>query len=266
MLRSIKEMTGYTIEATDGHIGKVRDFLFNEWHWAIRYMVVDTGHWIPGSKVLVSPISLSSPAWNTKTFPVDLTMDQIEAQPKLDKHAPVSRQHEVLLTNHYKLPYYWSRSIMWDSTSMCGAALFATGELKDVAQKEIELEVAELKGDVLRSTNEVMRYTIHATNGDIGHVVDVIVDDQTWALRYFVVDTSTSIWLPDRKVLLSSKWIQYISWADRRVTIDHTLEQVKDSPHYNSSEPVNEVYDDVVPVPVHYTTRRHDHYSQQEIY
>ena len=103
-MRSTKELMGYRLQATDGEIGRCRDFLFDDEQWAIRYMVADTGKWIPDRKVLISPLSLGEPDWSSKRFPVHLTKAQIEAAPSINEDQPVSRQHEVMVLRHYGYP------------------------------------------------------------------------------------------------------------------------------------------------------------------
>jgi hypothetical protein len=88
----------------------------------------------------------------------------------------------------------------------------------------------------LRSTRRVTGYHIHATDGEIGHVEDFIVDDENWALRYLVVDTGH--WLPGRQVLISPQWIKGVNWADSCVYMDRSREAVKNSPKIDSSESV----------------------------
>ena len=73
MLRSLKILLGDTVVANDGDIGKVHDFYFHDDTWIIRYLVVDTGHWLPGRKVLITPSALGKPDWDALTFPVALT-------------------------------------------------------------------------------------------------------------------------------------------------------------------------------------------------
>lgn len=111
MLRSVKSLYNYVLSAEDGMIGRSKDFLFDERMWTVRYMVADTNKWLPGKKVLISPIALGTPDWNSRVFPVRLTKEQIEKAPLLDSDAPVSRQHEVKWNQHYGLHYYWAGTL-----------------------------------------------------------------------------------------------------------------------------------------------------------
>jgi len=90
MLRSSKEMKNYTLQAKDGKIGRCKDFLFDDQFWTVRYMVANTGKWLPGRKVLISPISLEKPDWVSMRLPVRLTKEQIEVLKKKRQAADVT--------------------------------------------------------------------------------------------------------------------------------------------------------------------------------
>src|SRR5205809_6020840 len=107
MLRSASEWDGYSIQATDGEIGHVAEFLFDDEKWTIRYLVVDTGGWLPGRRVLISPIALGETDWPGHRLHVKLTRQQVEESPVIDTDKPVSRQHEVSYYQYYRWPYYW---------------------------------------------------------------------------------------------------------------------------------------------------------------
>jgi uncharacterized protein YrrD len=234
MLRSIKSLEGYKIQATDGALGKVNEFYFDDETWTIRYLVVDTGTWLSGRKVLISPLcTMDTPDWKLQRFPVNLTKDQVKESPDIDVDKPVSRQHQIDLHKYYGWPVYWPL------VTPTGVPLVTP--LPSQIEKE-KAAATEEKGDPhLRSTEEVTGYTIHATDGEIGHVKDFIADDKSWVIRYMVVDTGH--WLPGRKVLIAPAWITKISWSDDRVNVDLSRESVKDSPRYDPSAPINQEYE-----------------------
>ena len=234
MLRSSKEITGYPITARDGDIGRCKDFLFDDVNWTIRYMVADTGKWIPGRKVLISPISLQKPDWSSKRMPVELTRKQVEDAPALQADEPVSRQYETELLQYYNYPYYW-----------VGEGLWGVAPTPGVLAKHIEEQSpgsTEPTGDPhLRSVKEVTGYHIAATDGEIGHVEEFVVDDESWKIRYVVVDTRN--WLPGRKVIVSPAWVDAVDWADEQLEVGLTREQVKESPPFDPNLPVNRDYE-----------------------
>ncbi len=234
MLRSAKEIDGYVLKAQDGEIGRCKDFLFDDEFWTVRYMVADTGKWLPGRIVLISPISLDEPDWATKLFPVRLKKNQIEGAPALDEAKPVSRQHEVEYHMYYGWPYYWGGVGTW------GAAAYPRPLYDEKIQEDKPTEAIP-EDKHLRSVDEVTGYHIQATDDEIGHVENFIIDDETWIIRYMVVDTRN--WLPGKKVLVSPDWIESIDWAANKVNIDLTRQQVKDSPEYDPTALVNQEYE-----------------------
>jgi hypothetical protein len=236
MLRSVKEVLGYVLNAEDGNIGRCKDFVFDDRAWTIRYMVADTGRWLPGRKVLVSPISLGEPDWNSRLFPVRLTKKQIEEAPGLEEDAPVSRQYEMLWNRYFGWQHYWAGAGVWGVADN-PSALYIEEEVREEAKEEF----AEADRH-LRSVKEVTGYHIQATDGEIGHVEDFILDDETWTLRYMVVDTRN--WLPGRKVLLNPVWIDSVDWVKAKVVVDLDREHVKRSPDYDPSVPVNREYEE----------------------
>ena len=230
MLHNVKELYNYVLEAEDGEIGRCKDFLFDDSFWTIRYMVADTGNWLPGQKVLISPVSLGKPDWDSNLFPVWLTKKQIKDAPGLDEHLPVSRQYEIKSNKYYKWPYYWSEH----ETESKGSLPYPLSMEKRLADRKNKIETGDSH---LRSTIEVAGYYIHAEDGEIGHVEDFIVNDKDWSIRHMVLDTRN--WLPGRKVLVTQASIESVDWGEKKVSISLTREQVKNSPEYDPSALVN---------------------------
>ncbi len=213
MLRSVRSLRGFTIRANDGHIGKVHTLLFDAHTWAIRYLVVDTGSWLPGRKVLIAATSLGRPRWLERVFPVALTREQVRNAPEIDADKPVSRQREIELHAYYDWIPYWGLGSDW-----VGAVPVPTP-----AEREA-LETAARGDPNLHSAREVIGYRIHAQDGPIGHLEDFIVTDGDWVIRYLVADTRN--WLPGRHVLLSPRWVRQMSWEQREVWIEVSRQKV----------------------------------------
>lgn len=226
---------GYLLRAKDGKIGRCKDFFYDDETWTIRYMVADTGKWLPGRKVVISPISLGKPDWDSKLFPVHLSKQQIEESPELDENAPVSRQYEIKHHEYFGWPSYWGGVDVWGMYAYPGF-LYAEKN-KEVVETDTE------NGDPhLRSAREVTGYHIQAVDGDIGHVEDFIVHDLSWRILYMVVDTRN--WLPGgRKILVSPPWTESIDWVERKVKLNLSMEQIKEGPEYDPSAPVNREYE-----------------------
>jgi uncharacterized protein YrrD len=239
MKRKIKSLIGYTIQATDGEIGKVKEFYFDDRTWTIRYLIVETGSWLFGRKILLSPQSLLTPDWEQHTFPVNLTMAQIKDSPKIDTDKPISRQHEMDLYGYYPWGnYYWGSGMGVGSMGMS----YATSINQEV-QKEVDKSVADKSDEDthLRSTDEVIDYNIKATDGKIGNVEDFIINDKTWVIDFIEVDTGD--WFPGKKVLVSPQWIKEIKWKTSSVIVNASEDQVKNSPEYVPSEELSDSYE-----------------------
>ena len=234
MLRNIKALRGYSIRARDGDIGKVHEFYFDDGSWTIRYLVVNTGSWLAGRRVLLSPVALGPPDQEARVVPVDLTREQVEHSPDIDADRPVSRQQEGRLHQYYGWTGYWTLSPM-------GTAFF--NPQQTMALAESGEEGAETEGDPhLRSTREVIGYHIQARDGEIGHVADFIAEDESWIIRYMVVDTRN--WLPGRKVLIAPRWIDSMDWCKARVHVGLDCARIESSPEFDPSEPVARPYEE----------------------
>jgi hypothetical protein len=234
MLRSINELQNYVLEATDGDIGRCKDFLFDDVQWNIRYMVADTRKWLPGRKVLISLQSLQKPDWLWKQFPVNLSTQRIKASPPLETNEPISQQYESRWAEYYQLPQYWL------GFGELGAIYNPMVPSAEEQESQLKKNKTFAAGQ-LRSAQEVAGYHIQATDGEIGHVEDFYVDDQVWTLNYIVVDTRNL--LPGRKVLVSPQWASAVSWSERKVFFELSKEKIENSPQYNPAEPPNREYE-----------------------
>ncbi len=231
MLRSLREILGYDIQATDDGLGDVDDFLFDDHTWTVRYVVIDTGHWLPGRLVLVSPVEMDRLEWDQQEMHLKLSKQQIEEAPSLDTDLPVSRQHEMELVQYYGWVPYWAPMGGVPAPAPTAAPAAAEGKPRE-----------KRKGDPnLRSAKEVIGYHIQARDGEIGHVEDFIADTDSWTIRYMAIDTRN--WLPGRKVLVSPDWVARMDWGNNLVHVDHTRDEIKHSPEYDPDQPVNRRYE-----------------------
>ncbi len=246
MLRNTKDLNHCSIGATDGEVGHVKDFYFDDDAWVIRYLVVDTGSWLSGKKVLISPMSVVRPNWPERTLAVSISKEQIRNSPDIDTQKPVSRQNETAFLGYYSYPNYWGGMGMWGGgmypyTTAPGDGGFRVD--RDAREKQVEeqlkIERSLHRNDDphLRSSQEVVGYHTHADDGEIGHVEDLLVDVETWAIRYMVVNTSN--WWVGQKVLVSPEWITDVDWSHRTVSLDLTRASVKGAPPYDSTEELN---------------------------
>jgi hypothetical protein len=229
MLRSVKDLEGFSIGATDGPIGKIKDFYFDDEAWVVRYAVVNTNAWL-GHEVLISPYSLGQADWAREALPVTITKDQVEHSPGIDTDKPISRQYETSYLGYYGYPYYWGGTGLWGERDYPGTML--VGMDPSAFRGYLRAPSAGSDADPhLRSCNAVMGYHIHARDGEIGHVQVFLVDDYLWSVRYLIVNTSN--WWVGHQVLVSPEWIQSVSWPQSKVTIDLDRQAIKDAPVYD---------------------------------
>ena len=243
MLRKAKTLQGYKLDSRDGEIGKVKEFYFDDQHWAIRYLVADTGNWLTSRQVLISPYALVAVSKEEKHIAVDLTKKQIEDSPALESDKPVSRQFEDAYYGYYGWPMYWGGPYMWGYYSY---------PMRDREKWRAATQAEKASWDPhLRSTHDVSGHDIEAADGEIGHVEDFIIDDETWAIRYLIIDTRN--WWPGKKVLVSPQWIERVSWSESKVFVNLSRETIKQSPEYTEeSLPTRD-----------YETKLHRHYNRQ---
>ncbi len=248
MLRTLDNLRGMRIEATDGEIGSVEDFLFDDALWTIRYFVVNAGNWLKGREVLILPASVGPMAADQEGLPVKLTRQQVKNSPDVDLAEPVSRQLEEAVHRHYDWPNYWmSLPLGIEVTS--GAAMAPPTRLEPESVKDDNVQPA---GDPdLRSANELVGYNVAAQGGDVGLVTDFMVDDNDWHIRYMVIDASN--WLAGRQLLIAPEWIDYFDWdaKDARVTLSR--EEIERSPTYEEAGRLTRDYED----------RLYEHYGRK---
>jgi hypothetical protein len=243
MLWKASAIKGYAIAANDGRLGAVSNFLFDDATWLVRWLVVDTGHWLSGRKVLLPPSVLGHIDPKGHELTVRLAKQEVEDSPGIDTDRPVSRQMESDLYDYYGWAPYWGSSFYVGSYSHRGGASPASPFL---GSREREKEdIADARRDAynphLRSVEAVTGYHIHATDGEIGHVEDFLVEDADWSIHYLVVDTKN--WWPGRKVLISPRSAQKIDWTKRLVGLDVDRQTVRDSPAYDASTTVDRAYE-----------------------
>ena len=226
MLRSVAQLYGAKLGASDGEIGHVKDFYFEDQNWVVRYLVADTGSWLAGRKVLISPHAFGSLHQAGKLLVVNLTRKQIEDSPSFESHKPVSRQYEEEYYRYYGWPYYWQGDGLW---GMSGFPIL------ELPTKPLPSEAATASGPLpertdahLRSTQAVNGYHLQASDGIIGHVCDFMMDAQSWAIRQLVIKTGHRF--SGKEVQIPTRAVDRISYPDSTVFVNLTKEAVQQSP------------------------------------
>jgi hypothetical protein len=230
MLQSIKQLYRNKLGASDGDIGHVKDFYFDDQNWAIRYLVADTGSWLPGRRVLLSPHAFGSLHQDGKVLCANLTRKQIEDSPSIEEHKPVSRQYEEEYYRYYGWPYYWQGNALW---GMSGFPIL------ELPAEPLSVEPATVNhchpgegADAhLRSTQAVSGYHVEASDGTIGHICDFMMDDQSWAIRQLVIKTGHR--LSGKEVQILASTVDRISYNESTVFVNLTAEAIEQNPAHH---------------------------------
>jgi hypothetical protein len=245
MLRNASTIKGYAIMASDGHLGTASDFLFEDDSWLVRWLVVETGNWLSGRKVLLPLSVLGHLDPEAREFRVRLSKQQIKDSPEIDSDQPVSRQMETDIYDYYGWRPYWGDGLYMGGYGGIGGGTMGMGMQPYLGSRFREMQSADpphSHGDPhLRSIETVTGYHIHASDGEIGHVEDFLLEDADWSIHYLVVDTKN--WWPGKKVLISPRLAGGIDWMERLVNLDVDRQKIKDSPTYDPATTVDRAYE-----------------------
>jgi hypothetical protein len=239
MLQNAWALHGFSIQATDGKIGHVSDFYFDDITWALRYLVVDTGNWLSGHEVLLSPVALSGISQQDRVINVSFTREYVAGAPDAESQLPVTRQWEAEYHDYFGWPYYWEGSGLFGAGPYPEFVAGVTSEAKDDVTNP--KDTSNKSDPHLQSARDVGDCRIAASDGEIGHVVDFIIDEESWVIRYVEVDTGN--WLPGKKVLLSTRLIHQIDWGQGALQIALPREVIQKAPPYDPDQPIGRDYE-----------------------
>lgn len=235
MFNSISHVTAARVRAADGDIGPIQDVLFDDRNWVVRYLVVDAGGWLSEREVLISPYSIRQPVGWDGHVDVALTRRLVRTSPALDIDQPVSREQELEFERHYHYPAYWDGGGLW-GTGPCPYPSAAPPAGVDRA-------AAIYPGGMqLRSTERIYGFEVHGTNADIGTVHDFVFDDESWQIRYLVIDTQ-GWWPGGRRVLIAPPWVDRVDWTRQHIHVALTRDMVRCSPVYQDVASIHRDYE-----------------------
>ncbi len=232
MLYKASSLTGFRLNCLDGEIGKVKEFFFDDRYWTIRYLVAETGNWLTGRQVLISPYALSAVNRDEENIAVDLTRQRIEESPPLESDKPVSRQYEEDFHGYYGLSMYWKGPFRWGFEPYLLSS--------DENWRKPNPNDYPWDPD-LYSINDTIGHHVQASDDVIGHVEDFIIDDLTWTIRYLVINTRN--WLPGKHVLVAPEWIDKVSWTKAKVFLSLPSESIEKAPEYDDEKPIAREYE-----------------------
>jgi len=237
MLHSLTALRKFHVHATDGDVGEVTDGYFDDERWVVRYLAVNTGSWLNGREVLISPYSIERVDDAGSAIVIQLTRKQVEGSPSIDTAKPISRRQEESYLSYFGYPVYWPYTTLWawgatpvvippgeaEGGRPPSAAGYGIGAKNDAAASSADAH--------LHSGREVTGYHIQGSDDAVGHVEDFLFEDHSWAIRYLAADTRN--WLPGKHVLISPQWIREVSWPERLVVVELKREEIEASPQYD---------------------------------
>lgn len=226
MLWSAKRLHGLKIHATDGEIGSVEDCFFDDERWIVRYLVVNTGGWLLGRRVLISPIAIDRIDRPHHCLDVHLTRQQVADSPAMDSDRSISPREEVEYYRYFRWPVYWMGGMAWGAAAFPGL-LLPIGPIESEESESSE-GTPLVPEHHIRSASEISGYYLQATDGEIGHVEDLLFDDKTWEVSHLVAGTRN--WWPGKRVRIPVSWLQHVGWNDARVDVRVTREQIREAP------------------------------------
>ncbi|WP_207533226.1 PRC-barrel domain-containing protein [Desertivirga arenae] len=231
MLRSILSLRNFSIRATDGEIGKVKDFYFDDQAWTLRYLVVETGNWLMGRKVLISTAALHAPDWDNRTFPVDLTTDQVKHSPDIDTEKPVTREQETDLHNHYSWPLDRG-GIGFLTTGMVGGVIAPDIPFEErIAMEAHRGETREESPRHLRSFKHLTDFSVRTSEDNIGELHDFLLNDNDWSIPYMVIEAGN--WYSGDKLLAPTKFVDRVEWEGMSVNYLKSTASLRNAPEFD---------------------------------
>jgi hypothetical protein len=240
MLHSLKSLERMSICAIDGAIGSISDVYFDAQSWTVRYLVVTAGNtWLPGRKVLISPMCVRCVFWKLAQVDLTLTRNQVRNSPAIDTNKPLSRQHEIAYFDYYGYPYYWAGPLRWGAMPVPPAFVFQ-GRSPNAQHAAAGSE--EASDPHLRGLDAVRGCHIEAIDGSIGHVQDFLFSEHDWALGFLLIDTRN--WLPGPQVAVPIKWVEDVDWNEGKVRVRLTRDAIRECPQWHGDLAFTPDYED----------------------
>ncbi len=221
MLQSAQRLHLATVQGLDGPAGRIAQFLFDDVTWRVRHIAVRTGGWLTGRCVLLSPIAVTQVSAHERAVYVEYTRAQVASCPDLYSDPPVTERPVLMITSRAYYPPIWYEPGLWAcSQYMAGEADQAEGEA-----------YGDGYDPHLQGTRDVAGYTIAARDATFGRLADVVLDDASWTVRSFVVDTRP--WWP-KLVVISRDVVRLFDCSAGMVTVDMWRDAIERAPAFSS--------------------------------
>ena len=238
MMHLLSDLTNFAIKATDGKIGTVADFYFDDRRWVIRYLVVNLGSalGLDNRKVLLSPATIKHINHNEKIIAVDMSLSEIENSPVIDTAHSLSSNYEIDYLSYYGYAFNWDNGSQ-NSFAVDDETVVHVVDAKAQKSEDVFIDIDSVRrmyGDRhLRSCHEIINYQIQAADGEIGRLKSMLIDDDTWAIQCCIANTGN--WWFGHQVLITPQAIRDISWGSTKIYVDMTQQQIKGAPLFDYS-------------------------------
>ncbi|MDG5786492.1 PRC-barrel domain-containing protein [Evansella sp. AB-P1] len=220
-------LKSFSVVGNDGGFGTVDNVLFDEDKWTIRYLVVKAGLWFTNERLYISPASIEEIDIKSEMIRLNISRDQAAKAPIIGDE-PISRKQEREFSSYYQFSPYWLGGKVWGGVVLARDLLDFDQPVQEVEDNEDEPKI--------HVANDVIGYELAAQEDTFGKIEDLLFEEESYVIRYFVVDTKKI--LPGKKVLISTEWISHVDWVSGRVEVTITKEQVEKSPEYLPGQPL----------------------------
>jgi uncharacterized protein YrrD len=227
------DLKTYNIEATDGEMGKVQDLYFDDHKWAIRYAIVDTRKWLPGRSVLLSPESFKEIDDDSKILHMGYDKETVRNSPSVPENKAFTRDTENTLIGYYGWSRYWMGNMLWGAEDRPLGTFNVQPEPRKVYDEE-EL-IREERQSELRSEDELVGCRVHADDGKLGQIKDIVFDTEYWKLRYIVIQNSENF-TEDEYILCAAEDIESVDWIDLDVYVKGASMDLKEKFYYTQDD------------------------------
>lgn len=260
MLIHAKRLENFTMRATDGELGLLEDFYVDRHTLKLRYFVGNTRTWFFGGKVLLSPNAFMDVDVEDLSIAINATKKQIKDSPKPEDQAPIHRDYEKQLNDHYGWPTYWNVpavpvSTTYGTNQTTGAPLIPPfiprgqsnldGTVEGNKTGADERQLDEQYQVQLFSLNELIGSKVHAKGGEVGKIIDFIIHkSDDWHIRYIVIDTGG--FLKREPVVVTMDSLKEVTWFDNSVILDVSSEKIESAPEHAIDDPLTSDYEKLI--------------------
>jgi len=199
-----RNLYGTSVDASDGRLGNIIDFLFDDQRWHVGHLVLNAGRWLRRRRVTLPYDTIVMKDWSDRhVFIEGLTRQQIRISPATETRVPISL-HESLA----------EVTIMdWDTYLVNTTFTDHPWQISDDPH--------------IHNTRDVVGYHVQGSDGPIGYVSDFVINDESWSVSDLVVNMRN--WLPGRQILIPTAHIEEVRGANRSMRISLSRKSIRET-------------------------------------